>query len=276
MSKQKHWDPYFAQWLETYLPTLGLDVHTKVELGTLPLEADVVVVQRRRGSQKWKQHPLWQHLTHHNLIEFKSVSDPVKRGHFEKLMAYMHLYTLKMNLKYNQTLSTWFVIPAINQPLKDMLKHYDIDLESLFPGVWMGKALNPFYVVEFNHLPPEIPFADLKLFMKGGEPVKKAIMQRLLSPENQDVLLAFLKMAKILHQKEIEEVILMHIQEDKTMHEFLDAIFIKAGLEKETTAYKHGKENEKREIAKQMKEDGLPVKQIAKYTGLSTQEIKAL
>lgn len=71
------WDPAFKQMTRTTLITLGLKVLDGVSLGDLPLEADLVIVAQSDTSDEWRQHPIWKHLSDQNLVEFKSVGDPL-------------------------------------------------------------------------------------------------------------------------------------------------------------------------------------------------------
>ena len=91
-SEQIPYDDSFKQLMSETLPPLGLKVIEEPKLGKLPLKADLVVITRQQSAAKWKKHPLWLHLTHHSLIEFKSISDPFETGDFEVLLSYTLLY----------------------------------------------------------------------------------------------------------------------------------------------------------------------------------------
>lgn len=61
------------------------------KLGKLPLKADLVIISPQNQQGEWQTHPLWKFLTDQNLLEFKSIADPLKPGDFEVLLAYNHV-----------------------------------------------------------------------------------------------------------------------------------------------------------------------------------------
>lgn len=234
-----HWDAWFAQWLETLLPTLGLEVIKKIQLGKLPLEADLVIIRRSKENNKWRIHALWKHLTHHSLIEFKSISDPLEKGDLQKLFAYASLYFIKADLSYSEKLSTWLILPQLNHESQKAFKYHHIELMPIVPGFWQGFSTYPFFVVEYNVLPLEADFADMKLFMKEGQPLKAAMALALKRLSRQPLLHDFVEIAKKIHLKEIQEVLKMAVQNEPTLYELYDSVLLEAGPEKSKT-YQEG------------------------------------
>lgn len=105
------WDDAFKQLMRDILSTLGLQVLEEPKLGKLPLKADLVIISRKGSSGKWRNHPLWQHFSQRNLLEFKSINDPLLPGDFEVLLAYTLLYRVKFKIGYDTRLSSWLVVP---------------------------------------------------------------------------------------------------------------------------------------------------------------------
>lgn len=288
-SEQIPYDDSFKQMMSDTLPLLGLKVIEEPKLGKLPLKADVVLLTRERSQAGWKKHPLWKHLTHHSLIEFKSVSDPFQPGDFEVLLSYTLLYRVKFKVSYTKRLSSWLVVPSINRHLKQTLTHYGIVLKPLRPGFWKSETLFPsdavaipkpygqglpLYIVEYNHLPFELPYNTLKLFIKSGKPVQEVFLTVLKSKQVEQVKQAVTTIMKLIHPLDAKEVLEhMSITKERKALEKTALEFTKEIREKEKQVTRL---EEKQETARKMKAEGIPVSTISKCTGLSEDEIKKL
>lgn len=79
MSERIPWDDAFKQLMRETLTQLGLKVIEDPKLGKLPLRADLVIISREKVQGSWRSHPVWRHLSDQNLLEFKSISDPLHR-----------------------------------------------------------------------------------------------------------------------------------------------------------------------------------------------------
>jgi hypothetical protein len=104
MAKKKKerilWDDAFKQLIREILTTWGLEVIEDPKLGKLPLKADLVIIRRRDIPGEWRKHPIWKHLSSCNLVEFKSITDSIRFGTFEKFLAYTLLYRIKFKVDY--------------------------------------------------------------------------------------------------------------------------------------------------------------------------------
>src|SRR3972149_6600634 len=150
------WDPAFKKLHQAILTYWQLQMIADVKLGKLHLKADIAIITPKKGSQKWKKHPLWKYVSHQNIVEFKSITDQLLRGDFEQLLAYTLLYRIKFKISSRHQLSAWLILPAITPTLRKALKHYKVELEPLYEGLWKGHCLFSLYVVEYNHLPKEL------------------------------------------------------------------------------------------------------------------------
>lgn len=273
-SEQIPYDDSFKQIMSDTLSLLGLKVIEEPKLGKLPLKADVVLITRQRAQAGWKKHPLWKHLTHHSLIEFKSVSDPFKTGDFEVLLSYTLLYRVKFKISYTKRLSSWLVVPAINRQLKQTLAHYGIELKQVDLGFWQSETLFPLYIVEYNNLPFKLPYNTLKLFIKSGKPVQEVFKAMLKSKQVEQVKQAVTTVMKLIHPMDAKEVLeQMSLTQERKALEKTALEFTKEIREKEIQA---NRLKEKQETASKMKVEGIPIPIISKCTGLSEEEIRKL
>ncbi|MGE3727753.1 MAG: hypothetical protein AB7I41_19495 [Candidatus Sericytochromatia bacterium] len=279
-AKSEHipWDDAFKQLMRETLSTLGLEVMEDPKLGKLPLKADLVIISPQNQQGEWQTHPLWKFLTDQNLLEFKSIADPLKPGDFEVLLAYTLLYRVKFKIGYGAHLSSWLVVPSLTPTLEQALAHYQIEIQEILPGFWQAKTLFPLYLVAYNHLPSELPYSQLKLFIKSGEPLQQIFQAVLESEQRQSWLEAMLTVMELIHPLDSQEVLkkmgLAAERQElrKTMLEL-----VKPDLEQELAEREQqGQLQGKRETARQMKADGMPVASICKYTGLSEAEVAEL
>ena len=273
-SSYTHWDPVFVQLLQATLPAWGLEVLDKLKLGELPLEADLVIITRHKRSSRWKKHPLWQYLSPHNLIEFKSIHDPVTFGDFELVVAYTLLYRVKYKLSYRQKLSSWLIIPYIPKALKKALEHYQLPLTVVSEGIWECETLFETYIVEYNHLPMALDYAELKLFIKSGKPLQEVLELVIESKEKADWKQKLLKTSLEIHPKELKEF-LEKMMKTKA-HEELETYLLELTKETREKERQEGRQEGRQETARRMKVKGFSIGEICELTGLSEQEVKAL
>lgn len=280
------WDDTFKQLMRDTLTTLGLQVIEDPKLGKLPLKADLVIISQDDIAGEWRQHPLWQHLSEQNLLEFKSISDPMQPGDFEVLLAYTLLYRVKFKVGYDSRLSSWLVVPTMNKHLNQALDHYGIELTELQPGFWSAKTLFPLFVVAYDKLPLELPYSALKLFVRSGKSVQEVFRAVLESEQRPGWVQAMLTAMDLIHPQDAKEVLeeMGLAAERKELHKkMLELVkddveqqVAERVAEREQKALSEGALNAKRETARQMKQDGMPVKSISKYTGLVEDEIAKL
>lgn len=280
------WDDAFKQLMRETLTTLGLQVIEDPKLGKLPLKADLVIISQDDVAGGWRQHPLWQYLSEQNLLEFKSISDPMQPGDFEVLLAYTLLYRVKFKVGYDAHLSSWLVVPTMNKHLKQALGHYSIELTELQPGFWSARTLFPLYVVAYDQLPLELPYSTLKLFVRSGKSVQAVFRAVLESEQRPEWVQAMLTAMDLIHPQDAKEVLekmglaserrelhkkMLELVKDDVEQQIAERV-----AEREQQALSQGALRAKRETARQMKQDGMPIASISKYTGLSPQEIEAL
>lgn len=170
------------------------------------------------------------------------------------------------------------------------MAHYQIELVEILPGFWTGKTLFPLYLVAYNHLPMELPYSALKLFIKSGKPIQKIFRTLIESEKRSEWVQAFLTAMEMLHPNDAKEVLdkvtlaakrkalqqtMLEIVKDDVDKQVAKQAR-KAKSEGKAEGLAEGELKTKREMAQQMKADGMPMDRICKYTGLSAKEVKQL
>lgn len=271
------WNESFQHIHETLLPQWGLQILTEVKLGKLHPRADLAIITPHRGSRRWKKHPLWRFVSKQNILEFKSVHDRVEPGDFEMLLVYSLLYRIKYKIPYSQALSSWLVIPHITPTLRSALKHYSLTLKPLYSGFWSTDMFWPLYIVEYNHLPADIPFASLKIFMQSGKPLQE-MLSSVLESEQDEAIHPLLEAVKLIHPTDLERILeQMRLSKqrerlEKTIEALAQERIEQVRLESE----QRGELKGELKTARNMLAEGFDDALIARITGLSLQDIAAL
>ncbi|MEZ0373669.1 MAG: hypothetical protein ACAI44_31550 [Candidatus Sericytochromatia bacterium] len=272
-----HWDHYFVQWCLHWLPTLDLHVQGKPQFSQLPLEADILIVTTSPDGS-WHHHPLWQHLSPYTIVEFKSVQDPFETKDLGKLMAYVGLTMEKEMLPPETVVAGWLIVPYINRALQRLLQLRHIELMSPVEGVHLGQTgLFPLVIIEYNRLPLEEPFCELKTFMKSGRELRLAMELSLRKWLGSKLYKEYTTIITSIHTQEAQAVIEILEQDKKKFRKMAELMLEKLGDEADSLEFIKKKEfREKLKTARQMKADGLPIEAISRYTGLSVDKIENL
>jgi hypothetical protein len=269
--EQEHipWNESFQYIHETLLPQWGLQILTEVKLGKLHPRADLAIITPHRGSRRWKKHPLWQFVSKQNILEFKSVHDRIEPGDFEMLLVYSLLYRIKYKIPYSQALSSWLVIPHITPTLRSALKHYGLTLKPLYSGFWVTDMFWPLYIVEYDHLPADTPFASLKIFMQSGKPLQE-MLSSVLESEQDESITPLLEAAKLIHPTDLERILeQMRLSEQRERLEKTIEALAQERIEQIR------RESELKTVFNMFAE-GFDDALISRITGLSIQDIAAL
>lgn len=100
------WHPLLAQVLTRLLASPALEVHPFVKLGTLPLEADVILLRKSAEADLAALCPeldfLLRYLAHYLLIEYKSPLDRLTCDDFDTARAYAMLCKRKYGLVHDE------------------------------------------------------------------------------------------------------------------------------------------------------------------------------
>lgn len=275
------WDHYFVQWCVHWLPTLHLIVKKKPRFSQLPLEADIIIITAQsQGS--WQFHPLWQHLSHYSVIEFKSVHDAFKVQDFGTLMAYVGLTRRKYKLTATTEVAGWLIVSTINKALVDVLMAYQLTLKPLLPGFHhVHTGLFPLFIVEYDLLPNEDTFCELKTFMGQGEGLLKAMDLATEKWSDSPLYEEYITIITAIHEEETEAVLKVRKQERKNLRKVMETGLALMGDEADELEFvrrklQQGADLNKLATARAMKTKGFEPSIIAELTGLALEEIAAL
>jgi hypothetical protein len=278
------WDHYFAQWCIHWLPFLGLKAEEKPRFSQLPLEADVLVIRTDSLTGRWKEHAVWQHVSPYTVVEFKSVHDDFKPSHWGKLMAYVGLTMQRQKLGLDTEIAGWLVVPYINSTLQTALTRDSIGLETLYPGFHKGRtSFFPLVIIEYNHLPLEADFLELKSFMKKNPLLPQIMRQALLKWAQKSGFLhaEYSTMITSIHAKEAEKVIEVLEQDMPKIKRMANKLVKMLGDQAHDLAFVRqqkleGKLEGKLGTARNMLLKGFDHALIAELTGLPLEDIVSL
>ncbi len=274
------WDDTFKQFMSATLRLLGLKTEEDVKLGKLPLKADLVIIRTDDLGGEWQQHPLWKHCQRWNLVEFKSVVDPVLFGDVETWFAYTLLYRKKFEIAYEQGLAAWLIVEYRNKQLEQALSHYHIELKAISPGFWQAQSLFPIYIVAYRELPFDLPYSTLKLFLKSGKPVQEVFESVLRSKLGSSFEESFKTAMELIHPLDAKEVLeRMSLAAERQLLKETAMKFVQEDVEqREQKSKREGKLEGKLENAidnaRKILERGMDLQFASDVTGLSMDELK--
>lgn len=229
----------------------------------------------KRG--KWSKHPIWQHVSPYTVVEFKSIHDPFKPFHWGNLMAYVGLTMKRERLGLGTEIAGWLVVPYINKHLKQVLERDGIELKVLYPGFHKGRtSFFPLVIVEYDFLPLEDPFLELKSFMKAGPsllPVMRRALQKWLQ-ESGILADEYSTIITNIHKREARQVIQVLEEDRPNLIDMANAL--NAMLKEEEHQQIELVRQKELEIGRKLLAEGADRSLIAKVTGLTLKQIDML
>ena len=271
-SEKIPWDDTFKQVMSETLTLIGLTVEEDVKLGKLPLKADLVIIRSDDLDGEWQQHPLWKYCQRWNLLEFKSVADPILFGDVETWLAYTLLYRKKFEIAYDQGLAAWLIVEYRNKQLDQALSHYQIDLQEISPGFWQAQSLFPIYIVAYRELPFELPYSTLKLFLKSGKPVQEVFESVLRSKLGSSFEEPFKTAMELIHPLDAKEVLeRMSLAAERQLLKETAMKFVQEDVDLKV---QKGQLEKAIDTARKILERGMDLQFASDVTGLSIDELK--
>lgn len=180
----------------------------------------------------------------------------------------------------------WLIVPYINKALQNLLRIKGLTAEHPLPGLSLiDTKLFPLVIVEYNKLPLDEAFCELKTFMKSGQDLRQAMELSLRKWTGSKLYDEYTTIISSIHNQEARTVIEILEQDKKKIKSMAEWMLEKLGDEAETLeplqrlgekSRLEGRLEGRLETARKMKADGLPIDAIGKYTGLSRNEIDKL
>lgn len=226
-----HWDTHFAETMAIWLPKYNLKVETKVKLGKMLLESDLIVIKKTDAEPLWEKHPVWKHFTDYNIIEFKSVSDKFEQYDLGKLIIYGFAYQERKKLAIDADISLWLILPEITPLLKKILNKHGEKLIKIGERLYKGKVFFPLFILEYKDLPVNTDYYGLNIFTKKID--RTTANQIIESNIDKTLLDEYIKVLGIFHLETLKEVMNMLTlkQVKKGQRELLEIIIKKIGKE---------------------------------------------
>jgi hypothetical protein len=197
-----HWHPLLAQFLRQDYGD-RLDIEEEVNLGDLPLRADLVLI--RRDPTVALPYP-FNHLGATTLVEFKGPHETAGQKALTDLEIYGLLYHQRTKLRRRDELTLWLVASRLGRRVSQPTGAYLEHPRSPGPGV-RGGVLDrfPTYLVDLNELP--VRSETLPLVMVSRGPQERALVEYLVDHRHEHP--EYVRHLKEMHRKTLKEVMAM-------------------------------------------------------------------
>lgn len=218
----KQWHPAFLAALREAFRDAHpgkIEIIPEVALSSRPLDVDFVIVKKNRETRMG--HPMAAIFRRYNLIEYKSPVDYLEANDFDKGMALAFLYKA-LRLPKLQTLDEFtFTYASSGYPraMLGMLKTRGLEVieAQSTPGIYKVNGwIFPLQVVVINELAdPERAYMFTAFVHPGGShrvPATSLMLRKYLAePANENLkqLVDFIFENRLVHSKEVEEVLQM-------------------------------------------------------------------
>jgi hypothetical protein len=203
-SEKKVSNPYdalFKEVITDLFSRLQIKIKTEQEVSRKPRTIDVVITCAIEEIEKARRETPFYFLNKHNIIAFKSLSDPLTIWEYHKICGRARFYIAENRLAAEDT-----IICAVcsSEPRKVLRQSRNtVKFTMINPWHYVSDEKIPFHVIIIKNLKIEFKNYPLLLFapiLKFKEFVKHAIDNNRLK---------YLEYAYLLHPKETKEVLMM-------------------------------------------------------------------
>ncbi len=226
---------YLSLLLEYLLKDHGYDVEPLVKVGTLPLEVDIIIIERRpkiKRKEFSRLDFLFRLLTDFNLVEFKGPTDTLDWKDYSHLLAMVELYRIKIDHPANRDIRLFTIASTIPKAYRHFLKLNRLKLNREMKGLYSiaGATSYDHYILALNELKPD-QRNELILFFSS----KYHDRMRTIISDQEDLFIMFF--IQELFQKERQKMKFKIKDEDLVTRDLKEVIqrlpleFRLAGLE---------------------------------------------
>jgi len=213
---------YLSLLLEYLLKDHGYEVEPLVKVGTLPLEVDIIIIERRpkiKRKEFSRLDFLFRLLTDFNLVEFKGPTDTLDWKDYSHLLAMVELYRIKIDHPASRDIRLFTIASTIPKDYRSFLKINQLELNKQTKGLYVisGATNYDHYVVVLNELPPNQQ-TELILFFSSKYHNK---MRKIIS-DQENLFIMFL--IQNLYQKERQKMKFKIKDEDLAVKDLEEAI----------------------------------------------------
>jgi hypothetical protein len=195
------WDALYKQVLTRFFQKEKVTVNTEVEVGRLPRTIDLALVCSHEETQRLAFSSPFTFLAKHNLLEFKSPSDPLTSTEYKRIMARAYLYMAEVSLDDLSMLTVCAVTSG--KPVKVLNKIPQLVKFSIVSDALYKSDNFPFYVLVVAELAIEERNYPLLLFSKGRK--RKEFLKELV----RKGAIEYLRLAYQLYPDDVMEVFSM-------------------------------------------------------------------
>jgi hypothetical protein len=196
------WHPLLAQFLRQDYGD-RLEIHEQVNLGKMPLRADLVLI--RRDPTVSLPYP-FNHLGATTLVEYKGPDEAAGQQSLNQLEIYALLYGQKVSFRRRSELTLWLVASKFARHVSQRDGAYLAHARRVGPGVRSGSLDRfPTCFVDLNELP--VNSSTLPLVMVSWGRQERALVEYLVDHRHEHS--HYGRFLFELHQGIFEEVFLM-------------------------------------------------------------------
>jgi len=225
------WDAVYKQVLQRFFQKLKIIINTEVEVGRLPRTIDIVLVCLREVAKRLALVSPFTFLALHNLLEFKSSSDPLTSAEYKRILARAYLYMADVGID-DLSMITVCAVTA-GKPVKLLTKMPELVKFSKVSDALYKSDNFPFYVLVVAELGIEERNYSLLLFSKGRKRKEflTELVRKAACDSTRQVAVEYLRLAYQLYPQEVMEVFSMS-KDYPTLEENIRVIVDDLGLEK--------------------------------------------
>lgn len=177
------------------------DVRDEVNVGELPLRADIVLIRRESGETtelaRRDLGVLIAHMNQWTLIEFKSPTDSLEQGDVDKLLGVTQLFCAQQRERIpSAQLTVMILAPDVNEPFRQDLETRDYEIVEEDRGQYrIDGAVFPMRMFATNRLKGGGQLAT-RFFSRIGLRDPQSIIQELKAAGAEDLLYYTLQQIK--------------------------------------------------------------------------------
>ena len=226
------WDAVYKQVLQRFFQQQRLNIATEVEVGRLPRTIDIALVCNKDEAERLALVSPFTFFTQHNLLEFKSSSDPLTADEYKLIVARAYLYMADAGLDDLSLITVCAVTSG--KPVKVLSKTSKlVRFSPILEALYESDDKLPFYVLVVAELAIEERNYPLLLFSKGKK--RKAFLKELVRKatcnRTRQVVIEYLRLAYQLYPEDVMEVFSMS-KDFPTLEENIRVIVNDLGAER--------------------------------------------
>ncbi len=195
------YDALFKEIITELFSGLDIPIKTEQEVSRKPRTIDVVVTCTKEDIERAKRDTPFVFFKKNNIIEFKSLADPLTIWEYHKIRGRGHLYIAENKLA---TPDTIMCAVCSSEPRKVLCQSQDtVEFRMVNPWHYISNEKIPFHVITIRKLETEYKNYPLLLFA----PIRK--FKEFLKHAIDNNRFEYVGYAYMLHPQETKEMLMM-------------------------------------------------------------------